>query len=95
MFTLYKGDKKRRRLIKKSPACGEKSAKKALELDQGCDKAELLSALKNAHFNSEERLMRELDQNMRNETNTIQNDIVKLVHFYSSFLKKKSSYCDR
>ncbi|XP_053397077.1 DNA-directed RNA polymerase I subunit RPA1-like [Mercenaria mercenaria] len=76
ILVTKQGDKRRKKLIKKSPTCGEMSAKKALELEPTCDKEELLSALKNAHFSKDERRMRELDMNMRNQTNTIQNDIV-------------------
>ena len=50
------------------------------------DDETLQKALKSAHFNTDDRQMREIDMAMRNQTNEIQNQIVKYVP-YKSLLK--------
>ena len=84
LFFLIQADKKRSRIVKKSPLCGGEAARKALELDKDVDCSMLEKSLKKAHFNADDRQMRELDMAMRNQTNDIQNQIVKLV--YDMFL---------
>ena len=51
--------------------------KKALDLDDLVDDNTLEKSLKSAHFNTDDRQMREIDMAMRNQTNQIQNEIVK------------------
>ena len=53
------------------------AARKALDLDDSVDIDTMEKSLKSAHFNTDDRQMRELDMAMRNQTNDIQNQIVK------------------
>lgn len=71
-----KGDKKRHRMIKKSPGVGEAAVIKTFELDSSSTTEEMEKTLRAAHFNTDDRQMRELDMTMRGETNQIQNSIV-------------------
>ena len=54
---------------------GPTAAKKALDLPENTGRTELLKSLKKAHFDKDDRRMRELDLSMRGQTNEIQNSI--------------------
>lgn len=70
-------DKARSRIVKKSSSCGISAITKALNMDASVDDSAIEKALKSAHFNTDDRQMREIDMAMRNQTNEIQNSIVK------------------
>ena len=63
--------------MKESPSCGEPVARKTLDVEPSADHNQLVSALMNAHFSPEQHRLRELDRSMREQTNDIQNNIVK------------------
>lgn len=65
--------------MKKSPSCGFAVARKTLDLDPDADDKLVEDALMKAQFSPEQQQLRELDMNMRGQTNDIQNNIVKYV----------------
>lgn len=69
------GNKKRAKAIKTSNTVGPIAAAEALNMDSVPSHEEMLKALKGAHFNKEDRQLRELDLSMKDKTDRIQNDI--------------------
>jgi len=63
--------------VRSSPLVGGEVARTTMGLGAEASDATVHDALMRAHFSPSEQQMRELDMNMRNQTNEIQNNITK------------------
>ncbi|XP_071116955.1 DNA-directed RNA polymerase I subunit RPA1-like [Haliotis cracherodii] len=70
-------DKKRGKIIKKSPACGREAVIRALNLDENISDKALIDSMKDAHHDLDDRGLQEQDLAMKIQTDRVQNDIVK------------------
>lgn len=68
-------DGKRTEAIEFSKTVGTDAASEALNVDLSADEEELLRSMKSAHFNRDDRQLREMDLSMKDKTDRIQNDI--------------------
>ncbi|XP_052811234.1 DNA-directed RNA polymerase I subunit RPA1-like isoform X1 [Mya arenaria] len=76
ILVTRKADKARAKIVRNSPKVGGAVARKTLDMEMGTGDREVADALMSAHFTPNQQRMRELDMNMRNQTNDIQNSIV-------------------
>ena len=74
---MFQADEDRQGAILESHYCGPDSAIKALNLYKTDGDEVLLRALKDAHFDKDDRRLRELDLSMKSKTDDIQNQIVR------------------
>ncbi|XP_046578101.1 DNA-directed RNA polymerase I subunit RPA1-like [Haliotis rubra] len=70
-------DKRREKIIKKSPACGREAVIRALNLDEDISDKALNDSMKDAHFELDDRGLQEQDLATKIQTDRVQNDIVR------------------
>lgn len=75
ILVTKKADDRRTEAVQRSNTVGPSAAAEALSFDCLPEKEVMLKALKSAHFNKDDRQLRELDLSMKDKTDRIQNDI--------------------